>query len=92
MLRLRLHGTLIFVSVSEEYTTSENLWVTNLKVHSRKFRCSENLKSLNDMLRNTVQFVIFKLSIGKIIGMLDDGVSTEDRGNLKDEIARHSNT
>jgi hypothetical protein len=44
------------------------------------------------MLCNTVQFVIFKLSIGKITGMRDDGVYTEDRGNLKDELARHSNT
>jgi len=43
------------------------------------------------MLCNTLQFVIFKLSIGKIIGMSDDGVSTEDRGNLNDETARHSN-
>ena len=60
-------------------------------MHSRKLRYSENLNSLNDMLCNTLQFVIFKLSIGKIIGMSDDGVSTEDRGNLNDETARHSN-
>lgn len=44
------------------------------------------------MICNTVQFVILKLPIGKIIGMRDDGVSTEDLGNLKDETARHSNT
>jgi len=92
MLRFRLYTTLIFVFASEAYTTSEILWVPNLKVHCRKLRCSENLKTLNDVLCNTVQFVIFKLSIGKIISLRDDGVSTEDRGNLNDETARHSNT
>jgi len=84
--------TLIFVSVSEEYTPRKILWIQNLKVHTRKLRCSKNLNYLNDMLCNTVQCVIFKLSIGKIIGMRDDGVSTEDRGNLNDETKGHSNT
>jgi hypothetical protein len=85
-------ATLIFVSVSEEYTPREILWIPELKVHTRKLRCSKNLKSLNDMLCNAVQFVIFKLSIGKIIGMRDDDVSTEDHGNLNDETTGHSNT
>jgi hypothetical protein len=76
------------VSVSEECTTSDIVGVPNLKVHSSKVGCSERLKSINDMLRHTVQLVILKLSVSKIIGIHGDGVSTEDC----DETARHSNT
>lgn len=49
-------------------------------------------KYFNDMLCNTVQLLILKVPIGKVIGMCDDGGSTEDRGFLNAEPARRSNT